>query len=138
MEQSHEFIEKSAPLQKDRLGREYLYVFAPVLVPDYVDLQKQWGKPGTIESAAHEFIEKYQGSKRGHKTFLSKSEAAIVESYVSKSVSEFDGRTFPAGTWFMAFKVFSKELIQQIQTGQITGFSIGGSGDLNPDSWPTK
>jgi hypothetical protein len=61
-----------------------------------------------------------------------------VSPQVSKSVSEFGGRSFPAGTWFMAFKVFNKELIHQIQTGQITGFSIGGSGDLNPDSWPTK
>ena len=131
MHQSHEIIEKSA-LQKDSQGREHLYVFAPVLVPQCVDLQNQWANAETIKEAAHCFMEKFQESGYRHKAILSKSAITIVENFISKSAMSFGGKEFPAGTWFMGCKVFAKELIDQIQSGQLKGFSIGGNGDLHP------
>lgn len=127
MNQQHEIVKTE--LRKDRQGRDFLYVFAPVLVPNFLDLQKQWVSKETIEEASFTFMEKYQDAGWRHKALLAKSAVTIVENFISKSEMTFGSRTFPQGTWFQGFLIFSKELIQQVQRGELKGFSIGGKAD---------
>lgn len=107
-----------------------MYVFAPVLVPNLLDKQKQWVSKETIRQACYDFMEKYGDAGYRHKALLAKSAVVIVENEISKEERTYQTangpKTYPVGTWFQGHLVFSKELMEQIESGRLTGFSIGG------------
>lgn len=113
------------------------------MVPGHVDLQNQWITKEHIRAAMNDFMERYQDTGYRHKALLSKSAVCLVENYQSDRELTFsmpDGKsiTYPEGTWFQGRNVFAKELRDGILSGEINGLSIGGAGDLNPNSWPKK
>jgi DNA adenine methylase len=51
----------------------------------------------------------------------------ILESYLAPAPFALDGMQIRKGTWLLAVRVLDDELWAQIKTGDLTGFSIGGS-----------
>jgi DNA adenine methylase len=51
----------------------------------------------------------------------------ILESYVAPVEFEIDGKRVKRGTWLLAVRVAEDGLWRQIKSGELTGFSIGGS-----------
>ena len=53
--------------------------------------------------------------------------AAVVESSVAKCDYELDGQNIKKGTWMMTVEVSDPVIFKAIE-GEITGFSMGGTG----------
>ena len=123
------------------VNEEKRIIVSPVLIPDIriprIDGQGNeysvFFKAPTIEKLAQKFLAKgYQ-----HKATLEHSknidgDVTVVESWVSasrekdKSALYFE-RKFPAGTWFIAWKVNSDDLWNNyVKTGKVLGASIEG------------
>lgn len=52
----------------------------------------------------------------------------VVESYVAKCDMEIEGEDIKKGTWIMTMEVSNADVWGAIQKGDITGFSMGGTG----------
>jgi hypothetical protein len=83
-----------------------------------------------IEATAHDFIAKRMGGE-SHTEY---GGATMVESIVfSKAVQDAlgidikkDGESIEG--WFVGFKISDPELLEKVQKGELSMFSIGGSG----------
>lgn len=124
----------------------------PVLRPEVRDRQKSVVSAEEIQQAAHEFM---IGLRKGettsgymHRDFHKADERfPVVESYITevdlvvprenrKLVSGESGEgdiIVPAGSWVMAFKVLDDQVWEQIVSGVIKGFSIGGTAEIVPE-----
>lgn len=54
-----------------------------------------------------------------------RKQAEVVESYIAPEDTQFNGKSYPAGTWFITSRVTDPQLKMQINTGELTGFSVG-------------
>jgi hypothetical protein len=57
----------------------------------------------------------------------------IVESYVAKSDMEIEGQQIKKGTWLMTMEVADDDVWGKIEKGEITGFSMGGTGNYSTE-----
>ena len=121
---SEKRIEKMA----DGTDREYRYVLGPVLIPNRVDLQKDWVSPAEIEDACHLFMQSLMVSD-GHNRVVKSSEATFVENYVMPVDVRVGNMDIPCGTWMAAARVYSPELIRKVDSGEYRGFSVEGTAD---------
>lgn len=97
------------------------------------DLQGDCYKPEDIELMAHGFMERSQAAGEMHKSLV--PGAKVVESYLAPVdfvVKTADGdETVLKGSWVLAMK-WPDEQWQKIQKGELTGYSIGGTGLRTP------
>jgi tetrahydromethanopterin S-methyltransferase subunit B len=97
------------------------------------DLQGDCFKPEDIELMAHGFMERSQAAGEMHKSLV--PGAKVVESYLAPIdfvVKTADGdETVLKGSWVLAMK-WPDEQWQKIQKGELTGYSIGGTGLRTP------
>ncbi len=98
-------------------------VYSIVLVPDEEDLQEDIIPKEEVEKAAHNFLLKYRTIGDMHEKVAL---AAPVESYILPADITIGEDRIPAGSWIMATKVFDEALWARIESGEITGMSIGG------------
>ena len=110
----------------DHEGREYRYVLGPVLVPNRVDLQKDWATPGEIENACHRFMMKYQRLSAGHRRLVKSDEAVIVESYTTPIDLKIGTHEIPQGTWMIGARIYEAKMMKQVDDGVYRGFSVEG------------
>lgn len=54
-----------------------------------------------------------------------RKQAEVVESYITPEDTQFNGKQYPAGTWFVTTKVTDPTLKGLIQSGELTGYSVG-------------
>lgn len=104
-------------------------VFGPILIPEHVDLQDDVMSEEEIEKAAHNFLAKYNVEKKAahmHEDFDVSHE--VVESYVAPVDFEMNGRKIVKGTWLMAMRILDNDIWEQVKSGEIRGFSPGGTG----------
>ena len=115
-------------------------VYAVVLDPYQVDLQKDWTPPAEIEATAHDFLEKSRVIGLKHKGLAS---AKLVESWVEIYPSmkdreaalnnqphkvfkrQFGSDIIHSGAWVAGVRL-SNELWAMYKTGELDAFSIGG------------
>jgi len=122
-------IEKFIPICK--IDEEKCIVYGEVLVPDVVDAQGDKITVEEIEKACHWYMENSQKSKVMHKgDFI---ETAVVENYIAPidmTVKNMQGESYniKKGTWIMATKIYDDKIWQQVKSGELTGYSIGGVG----------
>lgn len=103
------------------------YVTGIVYEPMVEDTDGNYMTEEEITKAAHWF------AKNGNKVDLQHSfepldGAVVVESSVTKCDMEFEGQTIRKGTWLMTVEIQDEAIFQAIEKGEITGFSMGGSG----------
>ena len=102
-------------------------VYGVVLTPDLVDSQGDIVPAAEIENAAHRWLVEY----RKHDVQHNEQAAAIdpVESFIAPVDFKIEHETVLKGSWVMAAHVSDSETWERIEKGDITGFSIGGSGE---------
>lgn len=120
--------ELTGPLWKDDAQR---IVYGVVMQPHVPDSQGDWQSPEDIEKAAH----RYLAESRKHD--VQHQEQAVdvvpVESFIAPTDMEYAGRPVLKGSWVMAVRVNDDEVWNQVTKGDLTGFSIGGTGERLDD-----
>jgi DNA adenine methylase len=116
-------LSKRIPLLKTSEER---YVLGIVLEPERVDAQQDIYSAAEVRDAAHRFMEGYRNLGLMHREILGE-QVKILESYLAPAEFEVDATRIKRGTWLLAVRVVDDELWRQIKTGELTGFSIGGS-----------
>jgi hypothetical protein len=98
-----------------------------VLEPEVVDLQEDITSADEIELAAHEFLASYNsGTQIGdmHEEFDRTIE--LVESYIAPVDFTIDGEIVRKGSWVISVRVVDDDAWERVESGELTGFSIGG------------
>lgn len=108
---------------------EQQIVYGVVSEPDTVDLQGDRLSKSAIRAACHKFM---QTSQRIGKEHSGPAKASIIESYIAPADFKCNGQVVKSGSWVMAVKVHDPSLWQAIKKGEITGFSIAGTGTRTP------
>lgn len=103
------------------------FVTGIVYEPMVEDTQGNFMTEEEITKAAHWF------AKNGNQVDLQHSfepleNAVVVESSVTKCDMELEGQEIKKGTWLMTVEITDPEIYEAIQKGDITGFSMGGTG----------
>ncbi|MHB1950174.1 MAG: XkdF-like putative serine protease domain-containing protein [Acidiferrobacteraceae bacterium] len=118
-----ETVQRVVPVWKDEDRR---LVYGVVLTPDLMDSQGDVVSAEDIEKAAHAYLV----NSRKHDVQHSENPAAVetVESYVAPDDMTVAGQPVAKGSWVIGVHVPDPEIWQRVYKGQLTGFSIGGSG----------
>jgi len=113
-------------------------VFGEVLVPNVTgkegpDSQGDTYDEKDVEEAAFWFMENGQRHSLMHEEFI-EGKVRLLESYcapVAMKLKDMDGkvREIPKKTWLMRLRIVDDDLWEKVQSGELTGFSIGGSGE---------
>lgn len=132
-------VEKSRPVRfmvaKDGDPKaDERYILGVVLEPDIVDAQNDTYDAGTIRTAAHKFMEDFGAVKLMHSGEPINDKVKILESYIAPVDFTVGDQVVKAGTWLMAVKVLDDGLWSAAKSGELTGFSIGGSALRAPAS----
>lgn len=105
---------------------EERFVLGIVLEPETVDAQKDIYSASEVRDAAHKFMADFQNLGLMHREIVT-GRVKILESYVAPAEFALDGTAVKKGTWLLAVRVTDDALWKEIQTGGLTGFSIGGN-----------
>lgn len=100
-----------------------------VLVPDTPDAHNDTFPKAVIRKAAHDFMVAYNKTvKMGvqHKKF--NKPFVILESYIAPINFVLGTKTIAEGSWVIVVKVLDDKIWKKVKKGEITGFSIGGTG----------
>lgn len=128
-------FDKSGALIKGLDPNDERFVLGIVLEPEVVDAQGDIYSAEEIRRAAHRFMEEFGGLGLMHRLRVN-GEVKVLESYLAPAdvdVGEFRVRK---GTWMLAVRVLSDELWERVKSGDLTGFSIGGSARRVPEAAP--
>jgi len=113
------------------------FVFGEVLVPNIGTTEGEDSQGDTytvqdVEEACYSFMR--HGHRHGlmHSQFID-GKITLLENYLMPmdvTLKDQGGqdRTIPKGTWMMKCEVLDPELKAAVRAGQLTGFSVGGSG----------
>jgi hypothetical protein len=110
------------------------FILGIVLVPEEVDLQGEVYDAPTIREAAHKYMEYYRQIGDQHRRIMvytndtpeEGAPASLVESYLAPVAFEMNGEKVPEGTWVVGMKFYDSAYWKKIESGQITGLSMGG------------
>ncbi len=108
------------------------YVTGIVYEPMTEDCHGNYMTAEEITKAAYWF------AKNGDKVDLQHSfepieDAAVVESWIAKVDFELNGENIKEGTWLITAEVPDNEIWNNIESGKITGFSMGGLGNYSEE-----
>lgn len=106
-------------------------VYGVVLTPGLEDSQGDTVDAVEVEKAAHKWMEEY----RTHDVQHDGVEALVVpvESFIVPDDMEIAGVPVTKGAWVVGARVNDPATWAQIEKQEITGFSIGGTGERLPD-----
>lgn len=124
-EQTNGFV-KSVPLIKGVNPKDERFVLGIVLEPEVVDAQGDIYSVSEVRAAAHRFMEEFGGLGVMHR-FRVNGDVKILESYLAPLDFELGGTAVRQGTWLLAVRILSDQLWEQIKSGELNGFSVGGS-----------
>jgi len=110
-------------------GSDQQIVYGVVSEPNVIDLQGDRLSKSEIRAACHKFM---QTSQRIGKEHSGVAKASIIESYIAPTDFKCNGQVVKSGSWVMAVKIHDPALWQAIKKGEITGFSIAGTGTRTP------
>jgi DNA adenine methylase len=123
---------KSIPLIKGVDPDDERYVLGVVLEPEVVDAQGDIYSPEEIRQAAHRFMEEFGGLGLMHRMRVN-GQVKVLESYVAPVDFAVGEVSVHKGTWLLAVRILSDALWEQVKSGELTGFSIGGSARRVPE-----
>lgn len=88
-----------------------------------------------VKKAAYSFMEDDDAGNRGYMhQFFMNEDFTLLENYVTKGKTEIDTEDGPIklrkGTWVIGVRVNSDNVWSMIKNKEITGFSIGGTADV--------
>jgi hypothetical protein len=125
--------EKAEGAQESRAeAGQPLRVLGVVYEPGVVDAQGDWADEEVIAEAAHAFLANGGRLRRMHREDIRKSEAVLAESFIAPADVQFNGLTVRKGAWVVVVRIVGDRLRDEILSGQLTGFSMGGYGWREP------
>lgn len=110
---------------------EQRYALGIVLEPDVVDAQGDTYNSDEIRKAAWQYMINFRNVGLMHKGFVN-GKAYLVESYIAPADMMIEGTQIKKGTWMLGLHVEDAELWAQVQSGGLTGLSIGGFAKKTP------
>ncbi|MEO1338058.1 MAG: XkdF-like putative serine protease domain-containing protein, partial [Myxococcota bacterium] len=122
---------KSIPLIKNTNPADERFVLGVILEPEIVDAQGDIYSAEEVRQAAHRFMEDFGELGLMHQLRLN-HQAKIIESYIAPTDLVFPNTTIRKGTWLLAVRIVDDDLWHRVKTGELTGFSIGGSARRMP------
>ncbi|MCY7470488.1 XkdF-like putative serine protease domain-containing protein [Bacillus safensis] len=102
-------------------------VYGIVYEPNVADAHGDYMTPEEIEKAAHGFLKDAREIDKQHD--FQGGVGEVVESYIAPSDFEMGGEIIKKGSWVLVTKA-SDEIWEQIQKGEITGYSMAGTADI--------
>ncbi|WP_336737396.1 XkdF-like putative serine protease domain-containing protein [Bacillus altitudinis] len=102
-------------------------VYGIVYEPNVADAHGDFMTPEEIEKAAHGFLKDAREIDKQHDFQAGVGE--VVESYIAPSDFEMGDEMIKKGSWVLVTKA-SDEIWEQIQKGEITGYSMAGTADI--------
>lgn len=113
-------------------------VYGVVMSPEVTDSQGDTVSAADIEKAAHGFLGEYVNSHDVQHSDVVKDEkgnpiARTVESYIAPVDFELGGQKVLKGAWVQAVRIDDAATWAKVEKGEITGFSIAGTGTRLPD-----
>ena len=112
-----------------KTARDQQIVYGVVSEPGVEDLQGDILSESEIRKACHKFM---QTSQRIGKEHSGVAKASIIESYIAPTDFKCNGQKVCKGSWILGVKVHDQDIWQAIKKGDITGFSIAGTGTRTP------
>lgn len=103
-----------------------------VLEPEVIDAQGDIYSPEEIRKAAHLFMQEFGGLGLMHRMQVN-DQVKVLESFLAPTDFELGGISVKKGTWMLGVRVLSDALWEQVKSGALTGFSIGGSARRVPE-----
>ncbi|WP_409177490.1 XkdF-like putative serine protease domain-containing protein [Brevibacillus fortis] len=124
--------EGKEPLQKDiriaKTDRAKQIVYGIVYEPDTEDAHEDQMTADEIEKAAHGFMERQNTYNIDKQHDLDTDKGYVVESYIAPVDMELGDQEIKKGSWVAGVKVTDTDTWEQIEKGEITGFSMWGVG----------
>ncbi|MCW1837367.1 XkdF-like putative serine protease domain-containing protein [Bacillus xiamenensis] len=102
-------------------------VYGIVYEPNVADAHGDYMTPAEIEKAAHGFLKDARHIDKQHD--FQDGVGEVVESYIAPADVEMGGEVIKKGSWVLVTKA-SDEIWEQIQKGEITGYSMAGTADI--------
>lgn len=103
------------------------YVTGIVYEPMVEDTQGNYMTAEEIEKAQRWFAKNANNVDLQH-NFEKMESASVVENWIAKCDCQINGQDVKEGTWLMTVEVTDPGIFDAIEKGEITGFSMGGSG----------
>lgn len=128
-------FDKPSRLVKGIDPNDERFVLGIVLEPEVVDAQGDIYSAEEIRAAAHRFMEDFGGLGLMHRLRVN-GQVKVLESYLAPTDFTIGELAVRKGTWLLAVRVLSDELWERVKTGDLTGFSIGGSARRVPEPAP--
>lgn len=119
-------LEKSIRIAKADKAKQIVY--GVVYEPDVEDAHGDFMTAEEIEKTAHAFMESQHTHNIDKQHDLEADEGFVVESYIAPVDMELGDQEIKKGSWVACVKVTDAETWQQIEKGEITGFSMWGIG----------
>ncbi|MGG3131336.1 XkdF-like putative serine protease domain-containing protein [Bacillus pumilus] len=124
--------EKQPDFQKEikviaKAGDAQRLVYGIVYEPNVADAHGDYMTPEEIEKAAHGFLKDAREIDKQHD--FQGGVGEVVESYIAPSDFEMGDEVIKKGSWVLVTKA-SDEIWEQIQKGEITGYSMAGTADI--------
>ncbi|MDA2113237.1 XkdF-like putative serine protease domain-containing protein [Bacillus cereus] len=110
-------------------------VYGVVYEPGVEDAHKDFMTAEEIEKAAHEFLKDSRDIDKQHDFVPGAGE--LVESYIAPDDLVINGQTITKGSWIIATKA-TDEVWEQIQNGDITGYSMAGIAEVEEQEVVSK
>ena len=102
-----------------------------MLEPETIDSQGDIYSEDEIRKTAFRFMERYQQFGLQHEDMV--PEIFPLESYIAPVDFEANGQKIKKGTWLLRVRVLDAEIWLRVKSGELTGFSIGGSAIRTPE-----
>ena len=101
-------------------------VYGEVYVPNRKDTDGNFMTAETIEKMAHDFLANKKNSQISKAHDGNTDKGVVVESFIARE----NDPDFVSGSWVVGVHVPDTEIWKQIEKGELTGFSIEGTGNL--------
>lgn len=126
-------VEVVVPLFKDDAKQ---IVYGVVLTPGLTDSQGDVVSADEIEKAAHRYLVEYRKHDVQHAEVTlgvnGNPFAETVESFIAPQDMQIADQPVLKGSWVIGVHVTDPDTWGRVQKGEITGFSIGGTGERVP------
>lgn len=100
-----------------------------VLEPNTEDAQGEMETPDQIENAFLQWSEYFGAIGIGHQD-LANERTVVVEKWIARADLELPDGPVKKGSWMLSVRVKDPDLWAAIEAGEITGFSIGGTAQV--------
>ncbi len=101
-------------------------VFGEVYVPDRRDTDGNFMTAETIEKMAYDFLANKRNAQISKAHDGNTDKGCVVESFIAREGDP----DFAAGSWIVGVHVPDAKIWKSIEAGELTGFSIEGTGEL--------